>query len=85
MSTVSALLGNKDLVAEYIQKTGDRRYYPCRKFNKNEAIEEALIFIDCMQRESGESIAWRFTAENDYRIGINYETKVKKSGITFLI
>ena len=54
---------------EMVFKDGTRRYYPCRASSKEDALAEASHFVDCIQKESGDSIAWRFTNEKNWHLG----------------
>lgn len=59
----------KRLKAEIVLRDGTRRYFRCKSIKKDEALLEVLLFVDCLQKEMGESIVWRFTDEKQFYLG----------------
>ncbi|QHA38706.1 hypothetical protein D5E69_23010 (plasmid) [Rossellomorea marisflavi] len=58
--------------AELIFRDGSKRFYRCKALTKNEAVPEILGFVDCMQKATGDTVAWRFYDEKDtYHLGSN--------------
>lgn len=59
----------KRLKAEIVLRDGTRRYFKCKSIKKDKALLEVLLFVDCLQKEMGESIVWRFTDEKQFYLG----------------
>lgn len=51
----------KRLKVEITLKDGTRRYFRCKSIHKDEAIQEVLYFVDCIEKELHQNIVWRFT------------------------
>ena len=51
---------------------GYKRFFTCNAKREKEAMREALHVVDCIQRETGKDVLWRFTHEDNYRIGVKF-------------
>ncbi|NRD80882.1 hypothetical protein HPT25_26495 [Bacillus sp. BRMEA1] len=77
MSKQSAFF-HKRFKAELVLKDGTRRFYRCKATRKDLALLEVLHFVDCLQKETGESIIWRFTDEKLFYLGSNIPNRPSK-------
>lgn len=69
----------KRIKAEVIFKDGERRIFPCRAETREKAVAEVLHFVDCMERQTGQSIVWSLLGEKEYYIGSSHPVKKKQS------
>lgn len=68
--------------AEIILEDGSRRYFRCRSNNKNRATYEVLLFIESLEKHTGDRVMWRFRGESTYHMSTDVpENLVKKSNL----
>ncbi|UAL49873.1 hypothetical protein K7887_22410 (plasmid) [Sutcliffiella horikoshii] len=77
--TLQVITRQKRIKAEIIFKDGERRIFPCRAENREKAVVEVLHFVDCMERQTGQTIVWSFLGEKEYYIGSKSPVKQKQS------
>ncbi|MFE7064523.1 DUF6018 family natural product bioysynthesis protein [Sutcliffiella sp. NPDC057660] len=72
--SLEVITRQKRIKAEIIFKDGTRRFFPCRANTKEQAVDEILHFVDCMQQQTGQSVVWCFAGEKKFYIGTNRPT-----------
>lgn len=61
--------GKKRIRAEINLQDGTKRYYVARADSKKEALQELLMVIRCIEKETGQRILWRIHGEETYHLG----------------
>lgn len=59
----------KRIRAEINLQDGTKRYYVARADSKKEALQELLMVIRCIEKETGQRILWRIHGEETYHLG----------------
>jgi hypothetical protein len=76
--------GKKRIKAEINLQDGTKRYYVARADTKKEALQELLLVIRCIEKETGQRILWRIQGEETYHLGsksieeFSLKNKIKK-------
>jgi hypothetical protein len=88
-SKVSIVPKRNKIKAEIVFRDGSKRYIRCKAVTKEEAVNEILHFVDCMQQATDDTVAWRFYDEKNYHLGSqmtkSYSKKSFKSKINSIL
>jgi hypothetical protein len=80
-SRVSIVPKRNRIKAEVVFRDGTKRFIRCNSLTKKEAVHEILHFVDCMQRATDDTVAWRFYDEKDYHLGSRLTKSYSKNSL----
>jgi len=68
-----------------LPSTGELMYVDCQTKDRTRALEEVHQYIDCLQKETGETVMWKFRGENIVHMGLPKKETLKDKAKAFIV